>query len=57
MEITIKNMSGIQVLNLTDKLAGGQGMNVGTAYRLQNDLVVYVPENTTTSIKPGLEKQ
>ncbi|MCU0638168.1 MAG: DUF2149 domain-containing protein [Methanothrix sp.] len=55
MQIIIKDMSQIQVLNMTDKLAGGQGSRMaggqgsrmGTAYRLESGQVVYVPENAT----------
>jgi hypothetical protein len=47
MEIIIKDQDGIQVLNMTDELAGGQGTKMGTAYRLENGQVVYVPENAT----------
>lgn len=53
MEIIIKDMEGIQVLNMTDKLAGGQGTKMGTAYRLENGLVVYVPENSTKPMDQG----
>jgi hypothetical protein len=47
MQIIIKNMDQIQILNMTDKVAGGQGTKMGTAYRLENGMVVYVPENAT----------
>ncbi len=47
MQIIIKDMSQIQVLNMTDKIAGGQGSRMGTAYRLESGQVVYVPENAT----------
>jgi hypothetical protein len=47
MQIIIKDMSQIQVLNMTNKLAGGQGTKMGTAYQLENGQVVYVPENAT----------
>lgn len=48
MQIIIKDMDKIQVLNMTDKIAGGQGTKMGTAYRLENGQVVYVPENATS---------
>jgi hypothetical protein len=48
MQIIIKDMSQIQVLNMTNKLAGGQGTKMGTAYQLESGQVVYVPENSTT---------
>lgn len=47
MQIIIKDMSQIQVLNMTEKIAGGQGNRMGTAYRLESGQVVYVPENAT----------
>lgn len=47
MQIIIKDMSQIQVLNMTEKIAGGQGNRMGTAYRLESGQVVYVPENVT----------
>ena len=47
MQIIIKDMNQIQVLNMTEKIAGGQGNRMGTAYRLESGQVVYVPENAT----------
>jgi hypothetical protein len=47
MQIIIKDMDNIQVLNMTENIAGGQGTRMGTAYQLENGMVVYVPENTT----------
>jgi hypothetical protein len=49
MQIIIKNMDQIQILNMTDKIAGGQRTKMGTAYRLENGMVVYVPENATAA--------
>jgi hypothetical protein len=49
MQIIIKDLDQIKVLNMTDKIAGGQGTKMGTAYRLENGQVVYVPENATAS--------
>ena len=49
MQIIIKDMDQIQILNMTDKVAGGQGTKMGTAYRLENGMVVYVPENATAA--------
>jgi len=45
MQIIIKDKSQIQVLNMTERIAGGQGSRMGTAYRLESGQVVYVPEN------------
>jgi len=47
MQIIIKDMDQIQVLNMTEKIAGGQGTRMGAAYQLENGQVVYVPENAT----------
>lgn len=49
MQIIIKDMDQIQILNMTEKVAGGQGTKMGTAYRLENGMVVYVPENATAA--------
>lgn len=60
MEIIIKDMDEIQVLNMTKELAGGQGTKMGTAYRLESGQVVYVPENATESLasnKSNLARQ
>ncbi|MBN1322652.1 MAG: DUF2149 domain-containing protein [Methanotrichaceae archaeon] len=51
MQIIIKNMDEIQVLDMTDEIAGGQGTRMGTAYRLESGQVVYVPENLTAPAK------
>ncbi|MGB3944380.1 MAG: DUF2149 domain-containing protein [Methanothrix sp.] len=47
MQIIIKDMDQIQILNMTDKVAGGQGTKMGTAYRLEDGMVVYVPEDAS----------
>ncbi len=47
MQIIIKDMDKIKVLNMTEKIAGGQGTRMGTAYRLESGLVIYVPEKST----------
>ena len=47
LQIILMDMSQIQVLNMTGKIAGGQGSRMGTAYRLESGQVVYVPENDT----------
>ena len=53
MQIIIKDLDEIQVLNMTGKIAGGQGTRMGTAYRLESGQVVYVPENATVSADQG----
>jgi hypothetical protein len=47
MQIIIKDKDQIQILNMTEKISGGQGVKMGTAYKLENGMVVYVPENAT----------
>ncbi|MBC7078938.1 MAG: DUF2149 domain-containing protein [Methanothrix sp.] len=49
MQIIIKNMSSIQVLNMTEQVGGGQGTRIGTAYRLKSGQVIYVPEDERSS--------
>ena len=49
MQIIIKDTDQIQILNMTDQLAGGQGTKMGTAYRLESGMVVYVPEEATAA--------
>ncbi|HJH32702.1 MAG TPA: DUF2149 domain-containing protein [Methanosarcinaceae archaeon] len=47
MKIIIKDGTTIEVLNMTDKIAGGSGEELGTAYKLANGKVVYVPADDT----------
>lgn len=55
MQIIIKEQGQpIEVLNMTDQIGGGTGEALGTAYKLADGRVVYVPEeeeggNTTSS--------
>lgn len=51
MKIIIKeNGQPIEILNMTDEIGGGQGEALGTAYKLANGQVVYVPtENEINS--------
>ncbi|MDY0386856.1 MAG: DUF2149 domain-containing protein [Methanolobus sp.] len=45
MKIIIKDQGKpIEVLNMTDQIGGGTGEALGTAYRLADGTVVYVPE-------------
>lgn len=44
MEIITKNKEKIEVQKVTDKNLSGQGMRLGTAYRLKNGQVVYVAD-------------
>jgi hypothetical protein len=44
MQIIIKEGKTLKVLNMTEELAGGQGSRMGTAYRLENGEIIYVPD-------------
>lgn len=44
MEIITKQGPAVKVQKVTDKSMSGQGVRLGTAYRLANGQVVYVPE-------------
>jgi hypothetical protein len=45
MEIITKQGGQIKVQKVTDKTLSGQGTRLGTAYRLANGQVVYVPDD------------
>lgn len=46
MKIIIKDKGQpIEVLNMTDNIGGGTGEALGTAYRLADGRVIYVPES------------
>lgn len=45
MQIIEKKGQEIKVLNRTDDVGGGTGEALGTAYRLSDGRVIYVPEN------------
>jgi hypothetical protein len=47
IEIVTKRGTEIKVQKVTDRTLSGQGVRLGTAYRLANGQVVYVPEGTT----------
>jgi len=47
MKVIIKEGTTIEVMNMTDKIAGGSGEELGTAYKLANGKVVYVPVDDT----------
>lgn len=47
-EIITKQGAEIKVQKVSDKTLSGQGTRLGTAYRLANGQVVYVPESTAT---------
>lgn len=44
LEIITKRGPEIKVQKVTDKSLSGQGVRLGTAYRLANGQVIYVPE-------------
>ncbi len=45
MQIIVKEGQTIEVMNMTDRIAGGQGEVLGTAYELADGKVIYVPED------------
>jgi len=45
MQIIVKERHEITVLNMTEEVAGGQGTKMGTAYRLENGQIIYVPDD------------
>jgi len=45
MEIITKHGAQIKVQKVSDKTLSGQGTRLGTAYRLANGQVVYVPDD------------
>ncbi len=47
MQIIVKEGEVIKVMNMTSELYGGQGEKIGTAYRLRDGTIIYVPENST----------
>ena len=49
MQIIIKEGTTIEVMNMTDRITGGEGKVLGTAYKLADGKVIYVPENSNES--------
>lgn len=49
MQIIQKKGTEITVQKVTDKSMSGEGTRLGTAYRLPNGQVVYVPEDSTVA--------
>jgi len=47
MKIIVKDGVTIEVMNMTENIAGGAGEELGTAYKLANGKVIYVPANGT----------
>lgn len=44
MQIIVKDGEVLKVMNVTSELYGGQGEKIGTAYRLKDGTIIYVPE-------------
>lgn len=51
-EIITKEGAEIKIQKVTDKTLSGQGTRLGTAYRLANGQVVYVPEGEAPPSQP-----
>lgn len=51
LEIITKQGAEIKVQKVTDRTLSGQGVRLGTAYRLANGQVVYVPEGEAPPIQ------
>lgn len=51
-EIIVKKGAEIKVQKVTDKTLSGQGTRLGTAYRLANGQIVYVPEAAGAPVSP-----
>lgn len=52
MEIIIKDGRRVRALRATDEQAGGRAQKLGTAYRLSDGQVVYVPEAEPDATRP-----
>jgi hypothetical protein len=52
MELIIKKPDKIERMRLTQENLDGQGVRIGTAYRLNSGEIVYVPESDPPSGKP-----
>lgn len=44
MQIIVKEGKVIKIMNITSEIQGGQGEKIGTAYRLKDGTIIYVPE-------------
>lgn len=53
LEIITKQGARVQVQKVTDRTLSGQGTRLGTAYRLANGQVVYVPDEVPTPKAPA----
>ena len=52
VEIVVKEGDRIEVQRVTSDTMSGQGVRLGTAYRLANGEVVYVPEDEVPEVNP-----
>ena len=52
-EIVVKKGTKIDAYKVTGKTAAGNGERLGTAYRLENGQVIYVPEGGNAPTAPG----
>lgn len=53
MEIITKRGTQVSVQKVTDSSLAGRGTRLGTAYRLANGQVVYVPDANASNDEPG----
>jgi len=53
MEIITKRGTQVSVQKVTDSSLAGRGTRLGTAYRLANGQVVYVPDASAAGDEPG----
>jgi len=52
-EIIVKKGTKIDAYKVTGKTAAGNGERLGTAYRLENGQIIYVPEGEDAQKAPG----
>lgn len=49
MKVITKEGEKIKVMNVTDQLSEGQGIKVGTVYKLENGEIIHVSEGNQTA--------
>jgi hypothetical protein len=54
MEIIIKRPDRVERMRVTQESLGGEGVRIGTAYRLKSGEIVYVPDSQTESTAPAV---
>lgn len=58
MEIVVKKPDSIERMRLTEQSLNGEGVRIGTAYRLKSGQIVYVPETEDASVvTPGGDRR